>query len=143
MGRDDSRFHAVRVDTILELMEDLQISKTELARRTGISLRQINNILKGENDPREDSIVRIAAALGVKWRSLLAKHEGPPTPIGDSGSGGIAQKTTTDLLIETRNGPSPEELDRRLQLAFQKAGHALRNGAHVIRIIPLKADDEV
>jgi transcriptional regulator with XRE-family HTH domain len=113
MGREDSRTWAIRVEEIERLMDQHNISRSELARRSGISPRQIANILNRKNDPREDSITRIASALGVKWRTLLAGHEGQPEEMVDDEVSRLAT-TRTVLTVRMKKGISPDEAKRVL-----------------------------
>jgi transcriptional regulator with XRE-family HTH domain len=142
MAREGSQTRVVRVETIQSLMDSQNISKTELARVTGLSLKQIHNILNRISNPREDTIIRIAAALGVRWRTLLEEHEGEPQETGQVGVG-TAVQTTVDVLVETSADLDPAELERRLMSAIKKLGPERSKIADIIRIIMLRPEDEI
>ena len=117
-------------------MERLNISRSMLAERTGLSLKQVNNILAGITaNPREETITRIAGVLGVQWRTLLEEHEGPPQ---ETGEGSAAVQTTVDRFMETSNDWTPDELQRRLELEIKKLPPDRIQNADIVRIIFLR-----
>jgi transcriptional regulator with XRE-family HTH domain len=141
MAREDSRTRVVRVEVIRSLMDQLNISKSKLAKQARLTLKQVNNILSKKNNPREDTIVRIATVLGVRWRTLLEVHEGPPE---ETGEGGVSvAMMTVDLIIETSDDMAPEELQRRLEAALRKLGPNRMMAADIIRIVKLRTENEV
>ena len=62
--------------TILRLIAEQGISKSELSRRTGIHQPTLAKLLNGEGEIQTDTIQRIGDALGVKFRivELVAEH---------------------------------------------------------------------
>lgn len=142
MGRDESRTYPLRINEIRRLMDNQNISVAELARRTRISHKQIKNVLDGvTKKSRQDTITRIAAALGVRWRTIVEDYDGPVEKADEGG--GVAVQTTVDLFIETSDDLPPEEVQRRLQAAMRKAGSERIKSADIIRIIKLRPKNEI
>jgi transcriptional regulator with XRE-family HTH domain len=109
---DDDRPRRLKIEEITRLMNDKNISRAELARRTKMSLRQIKNILNGKTVcPREDTITSIATALGVKAYTLYEDHEGE---VEKTDEGGIVVKTKTTMFLPLKDGVSPEQAREKL-----------------------------
>jgi len=106
MAADESK-RAVRISTILTLMYNQNISRSELAKRTKITLKQINNILDGRNQPREVNLTRIASILGVKAHTLLLSYTGKPESIGTDNV--LDVTTTTAIIVHMKDDISPEQ----------------------------------
>jgi addiction module HigA family antidote len=65
-------------ETLLDLLADKAMSQAELARRTGLSPKHINQIAKGAASITADTATRFERALGVRagiWLSLQATYE--------------------------------------------------------------------
>lgn len=93
-------------------MKEKNISRSELARRTRMSLKQIKNILDYKTlCPREDTITSIAIALGVKAYTLYEDYEGEVEKTDD---GGVAVKTKTTMFLPLKDGVSPEQAREKL-----------------------------
>lgn len=137
MGQEGSRQRSIRVDAIQTLMHHQNISKAELVRRARMSVKQVRNILAKRNNPTEDTLTRIASVLGVKWRTLLGEHDGPPEQASEDG--GMAVKTTTDVIIRMSDTISPEEARQRL---IQRLTDRQIRSSDIIRITILRDDDE-
>ncbi len=63
-------------ETILRVMADQDVSKSELSRRTGIHQPSLAKLLNGDGEIQTDTIQRIGDALGVKFRisELVVEH---------------------------------------------------------------------
>lgn len=60
-------------ETLLETIEDLGISQTELAKRTGRPLKTINEIIKGKTRITEETSLQLEKVLGIPssfWNTL-------------------------------------------------------------------------
>lgn len=141
MGRDESRTWSVRVEEIRRLMDLRNLSKSALAGRAGVDVRTIRNMLQKKNDPTEETLIQVARALGVQRRMLVQDEQGDTKPQYEEG--GVSVKTTVDLLIQTSEDLTPQELQKRLETALQKAGHKRLDVADIIRIIKVSKNDEV
>jgi transcriptional regulator with XRE-family HTH domain len=62
---------------IQALRESLELSKVEVARRTSISRQAYDAIESGESRPNVDTLIRLAAALGVQPGALLDEPDAP------------------------------------------------------------------
>lgn len=58
-------------DTIRCYRYDLQITQTELSRRTGISQRDISFWESGRGDPRISDCIRLARGFGLSMEEFL------------------------------------------------------------------------
>jgi DNA-binding Xre family transcriptional regulator len=67
--------HAVRVERIRSLMDERRISQAALARACEMSTKGVQNILNKVNDPRQETLKRIAQVLGVEWRTFLESYD--------------------------------------------------------------------
>lgn len=109
---DHDRPRRLRIEEITRLMKEKNISRSELARRTRMSLKQIKNILDYKTlCPREDTITSIAIALGVKAYTLYEDYEGEVEKTDD---GGVAVKTKTTMFLPLKDGVSPEQAREKL-----------------------------
>jgi transcriptional regulator with XRE-family HTH domain len=113
-----SRTYPVRVDVIRDLMDQKNISVAVLVSATGKDRRTIQNILRKKTQPFEDTLVRIGAMLGVKWRSLIEGYEGEPEPANEGG--GVATKTTKTYLVDVREGMSNEQIVKNIMNKLSK-----------------------
>jgi transcriptional regulator with XRE-family HTH domain len=115
------------------IMEHRNISQAALARAVGMSKKGIANIINKVNQPFEDTLVKIGAALGVKWRSLIEGYDGDAEKAEEGG--GVATKTTVDLMLDIRNnGMTPEQVTKFLMSKLDKSVDI----ADVIRITILR-----
>lgn len=65
-------------DNLKRIREDRGISQSELAERCGMSPGQISKMETGvQKNPHLDTVVAMAAALGVSMEELVFGHEGP------------------------------------------------------------------
>lgn len=62
-------------DKIREIAKDKNLSKMDIHRRSGLSYRQVFNILQGKGNPRLASLHRIAHALGVDISEITEKKK--------------------------------------------------------------------
>ena len=133
MGLKNSRTYPVRTETMRAIMEHRNISQAALARAVGMSKKGIANIINKVNQPFEDTLVKIGAALGVKWRSLIEGYDGDAEKAEEGG--GVATKTTVDLMLDIRNnGMTPEQVTKFLMSKLDKSVDI----ADVIRITILR-----
>jgi HTH-type transcriptional regulator/antitoxin HigA len=66
-------------ESLAEILEDRGMSQAELARRTGISAKHINLILKGTAPISPDSALKLERVVGVParvWNALEANYQG-------------------------------------------------------------------
>ncbi len=94
MGQDILDFVEAEEDLLIDfqfLMQDVLtakgISKTELAKRTGISKARLSQILSAEANPSVKTFARLFHALGVKVEPRIAaqRSDAPPMPIPQHG----------------------------------------------------------
>lgn len=102
-----ARTHSVRVDEIKRIMEDRGITIAELAIATEMSRKTITNILTKKSDPLEDNLVRIATALGVKWRTLVEGYERDPQEAESRPV--ITSRTKLEMIFDTRANRMTDE----------------------------------
>lgn len=58
-----------RHEALTELMEEKSLSMYELAKRSGVAVGTIHNLVHGETkSPRDTVVERLAVALDVDWR---------------------------------------------------------------------------
>jgi transcriptional regulator with XRE-family HTH domain len=135
MGKD--RTYPVKVDVIRQLMEDKNISISELAKAIRMDRKSIHNILEKKSQPLERSLALIATGLGVKWRTLVEGFENEPENLEEAG--GLAVKTTVTMILDIRR--KGITLDMATKLLMSKLeGHLKR--ADEIRISLLRDEDE-
>lgn len=72
-------------------MEAVQMTQTELAKRTGIGKSSISTYLSGSYEPKQKNIYRMALALGVNEAWLM----GADTPMDRSVDGNYARNPIT------------------------------------------------
>ena len=130
------RTRPIRLDMVREIMDEKGISVGDLVKATGLSRKGVNNILDGTSAPRVDNLVMIAAALGVRWRTLVEGHVGEPEVAG----GGVAIKTTVDIILDIRTGGMTEE-EAIVALGVKLRGR-IRN-LDEVRIKVVRDDDEI
>ena len=129
----NERTHPVRVELIRKLMEDRNISQGAMAKAIRMSKKTVQNILNNESDPYEETLVKIAAVLGVKWRTLVDSYNDEEEE--NVAHGGVATKTTVDLIIDIRtDGMTPEKAKEFLLNKLSKSIDL----ADVIRVIILR-----
>jgi transcriptional regulator with XRE-family HTH domain len=63
---------------IVELRAKKGWSQSKLAEEAGITQSTLSRIENGTQEPRAQTLVKIADALGVEYRALLESGEGPP-----------------------------------------------------------------
>jgi len=66
---------AVQLNRLRELREQSNVSQAELARRAGVSLATVRRLEAG-NLARVSTAVKLARALGMEWRALVADRQG-------------------------------------------------------------------
>jgi transcriptional regulator with XRE-family HTH domain len=90
MGQDVLDFVEAEEDLLIDfqfLVQDVLtskgISKSELAKRTGISKSRLSQILSAEANPSVKTFARLFHALGVKVEPRIApqRSDGPPIPV--------------------------------------------------------------
>jgi addiction module HigA family antidote len=65
-------------DTLLETIESLDITQAELARRTGRTVKLINEIIKGKAPISADTAIQLEKVLGIPasfWNNLEKKYQ--------------------------------------------------------------------
>lgn len=70
-------------DTIALLMEDLDVSQAELARRLGTSPANVSKLLSGSQNLRTSTVASICHALGVRMQPRLGPAPRAGTPAAD------------------------------------------------------------
>jgi HTH-type transcriptional regulator/antitoxin HigA len=58
-------------ETLLDEIEYLNIKQVELAHRTGISEKHINEIIKGKASITPDTAIKIEKAIGLNAKGML------------------------------------------------------------------------
>ena len=61
-------------ENILRVLADQNVSKSELARRTGIHQPSLAKLLNGDSEIQTDTIQKIADALKVNLSELVVEH---------------------------------------------------------------------
>lgn len=114
MNNDKYKAANLRIISKLnELATSMDLSPTEIARRSGVPQPTVHRILSGQSeDPKVTIIRKIAACLGT----TLAELEGNPTPIEDKLTVPLidwdmltdprAQKLATLIPCPTNHGPN-------------------------------------
>lgn len=99
---DDRTFHYNQIVRFSERLEKAmgQISKSELARRSGLSEASIRKYLKGGSYPTIDSAAKVADACGVSLNWLLTGEDDSDShtykqPISNSKDEPLADPTAT------------------------------------------------
>ena len=112
------------------LREERGMSQTELAKAAGyISRSSISKIEKGESDPSQKMLSRIAAALGVKPSELISEENAKSPPQGEP----VYLKHGDVRILAKGFDRMPEEERRKaLELArmvFEKYASYFEEGA--------------
>jgi len=83
----DSRIIATRFgENLRRLREQADISQEEMGYRSGLHRTEIGILERGERLPRMDTLLKLAAALGVKFTCpLLAGLEWKPAQLTQGG----------------------------------------------------------
>ena len=126
----------LRLAVLLDLMKERNISPGDLVKATRLTRKGINNILNGTSQPRQDNLVLIAAALGVKWHTLLSGYDGPPEA---AVPGGVAAKTSLAITIDMRADGLTE--DQAIEALMKKLRGRIRN-IDEVNITVVRDDDE-
>jgi len=74
-------------ETLAEVLEGRQMSQAELARRTGLSAKHINLILKGSASITADTALTFERVLNIPariWSALEANYQGHLTRLGEA-----------------------------------------------------------
>jgi HTH-type transcriptional regulator/antitoxin HigA len=74
-------------ETLAEVLEDRGMSQAELARRTGISAKHINMILKGSATITPDTALKLERVLNIPariWNALEANYQGHLSRLGEA-----------------------------------------------------------
>lgn len=82
------------------LMQDLGVSKTELAKRVGSAPAYISRLLRGDANPTLETMTRVANALGVNSVFALKAQTVPRTFYFEtyaSGAGSFATPKSTEI----------------------------------------------
>ena len=119
MEEKKSRTYPVRTEVIRRIMDKRNISPSALAKAVGKSKKAIMNILNKVNEPFEDTLIKIAAALGVKWRTLIEGCEGEAENAEEGG--GVATQTTVHQLLDIRKGITPEQFNEYVERKLKPA----------------------
>lgn len=90
-------------EKVARLRNDLWLSQTELAEKSGVAVHTISRMETGVHEyPRRSTIFAVAEALGVRPESLLRRedesgsgHPLPPPqePPGEDSQGGSSRRT--------------------------------------------------
>ena len=114
--------HPIKTEVVRELMNDKGISVGDLVAATKLTRKAINSILSGESNPREDNLVLIAVALGVRWRTLLVGYDGEPQEGGGSGKGGVIVEEKLVLTFDLRAGMANMTNEEVMEVIFKRLG---------------------
>ena len=58
-------------DMIAKIRKEKHMTKTELARRTGINIGHLTHIEKGERNPSQNALKNICKALDTPYQPLM------------------------------------------------------------------------
>jgi transcriptional regulator with XRE-family HTH domain len=119
---------------IKTLCTDKNISKEELAKRSGLTIEQIELISTSDKIPSLSSLIKIARALGVRLGTFLDDSENIGPVVNRSAD--VLQPATFSSQLSTNNS----HMDF-FSLAARKAGKAME--PFVIDIIPGMKGDKV
>lgn len=114
--------------TVAETIEALGINQADLARRSGLSAKTINQIIRGKAPITPETAVRLERVTGVPsriWNQLEATYRGQLAQIEDeaeleAGSGWMQRLPVKELIDRGAVSPSDDrgELYRRLCAFF-------------------------
>ena len=101
-------------ETLAEVLEDRGMSQAELARRTGMSAKHINSILKGSASITPDTALKLERVLNIPariWNALEANYQGHLSRLGEAEisnntSGGLARTSSGTSRAEAASGES-------------------------------------
>jgi len=120
------------------IMDDQNLSQTELSNLTGIARSCLSQYLSGKNIPYKDRLIELANALGVSPGRLTARGpdaecEPPPPP--------SHQKVTIEEAAR-RLGKSPQFIRMALQRGAAPFGFAIKGTGnnYDYHISPLQLD---
>jgi HTH-type transcriptional regulator / antitoxin HigA len=74
-------------ETLAEVLEDRAMSQAELARRTGMSAKHINLIIKGSASITPDTALKLERVLNIPariWNALEANYQGHLSRLGEA-----------------------------------------------------------
>lgn len=83
VAHEETSLQVLTADILGLLLEDLNISQAELARRLRMSEARVSKMLSGSQNLTLKSIARICTALGVRFRPHLVAGHRTGTPAAD------------------------------------------------------------
>ena len=70
------RAQYTRAEQILRLRKERALTQVELAERAGLDQAEISRLERGAGNPTEQTLERVAEALGARWEPVVAEHDG-------------------------------------------------------------------
>lgn len=70
------RAQYTRAEQILRLRKERALTQVELAERAGLDQAEISRLERGAGNPTEQTLERVAEALGARWELVVAEHDG-------------------------------------------------------------------
>ena len=70
------RAQYARSEQILRLRKERALTQVELAERAGLDQAEISRLERGAGNPTEQTLERVAEALGARWQLVVAEHDG-------------------------------------------------------------------
>jgi HTH-type transcriptional regulator / antitoxin HigA len=106
-------------ETLAEVLEDRGMSQAELARRTGMSAKHINLILKGSATITPDTALKLERVLNIPariWNALEANYQGHLSRLGEARElEDHVGWASTDLIRELANRGCIRRVSDRVQ----------------------------
>lgn len=65
----------INLNKMLELMATQDINQANLAKKTGLNTLTISHIISEKSTPKQDTIAKIALALGCQYTDLVKTKE--------------------------------------------------------------------
>lgn len=70
------RTQYTRAEQILRLRKQRAVTQVELAELAGLDQAEISRLERGAGNPTEQTLERVAAALGARWELVGVEHDG-------------------------------------------------------------------
>lgn len=113
-------------ESLLEILDERGMSQAELARRTGISPKHVNLMVKGAASISPDTALKLDLVLGVParvWNSLEANYQGH-----------VSRLQSSKELMQYENWASRELMKELMQRGFiERAGDKVEQVRQALR----------
>lgn len=105
-------------DKIRRFRKERGLTQSDLADRSGVSFRAIQNIEAGERTPRSDTVEMIAQALGVQPGELLSSTEPSSRSLSTTAIHGPLTASDFASVIQRLADVSPDRRALALAILF-------------------------